>query len=36
MLALTAQHDVRALSQSVLAGNAAAGPLFSSETAEIV
>jgi beta-N-acetylhexosaminidase len=36
MLAQTAQRDVRALADSVFAGNAAAGPLFASETAEIV
>jgi hypothetical protein len=36
MLAQTPQHGVRALSESVFAGNEAAGPLFSSETAEIV
>jgi beta-N-acetylhexosaminidase len=36
MLAQTAQHHVRALPESVLAANASAGPLFASETAEIV
>jgi len=36
MLARTAQHGVRALSQRAFAAHAAAGPLFSSETAEIV
>jgi hypothetical protein len=36
MLAQTAQHGVHALGQSVFAAHAAAGPLFSSETAEIV
>ena len=36
MLAQTAQHGVRALGESAFAGHAAAGPLFQSETAEIV
>jgi beta-N-acetylhexosaminidase len=36
MLAQTAQHGVRELAGSVFAEHAAAGPLFSSETAEIV
>jgi beta-N-acetylhexosaminidase len=36
MLAQTAQHGVRALANSAFAAHASAGPLFSSETAEIV
>lgn len=36
MLAQTAQHGVCELAESVFAENAAAGPLFQSETAEIV
>jgi beta-N-acetylhexosaminidase len=36
MLAQTAQHGVREMPEDVFRRNAAAGPLFSSETAEIV
>ena len=36
LLAQPAQHDVRELPESAFAAHASAGPLFSSETAEIV